>query len=127
MIIGTGIDIIEIERVKKAVKNARFIERVFTREEQVYCQARGAQAAASYAARFAAKEAVLKAFGTGLRKGSLQEISILNNALGAPAVFLTGYFDELAKEKKVGSIYVSLSHARQYAVAQVIFWGSEDK
>lgn len=127
MIIGTGIDIIEIERVKKAAKNARFIERVFTREEQLYCQSRGAQAPASYAARFAAKEAVLKAFGTGLRKGTLQEISVVNDALGAPAVLLSGYFGELAREKRISSIHVSLSHAREYAVAQVIFWGSEDK
>ena len=84
MVIGIGCDIIEIVRIKKAVERASFSERVFTPEEREYCSSRGLQAAASYAARFAAKEAVLKALGTGLRGGSLQEISITNDALGKP-------------------------------------------
>ena len=64
VIIGLGVDIVEISRMKKALENPRFIQRVFTEGEQAYCRSRGASAAASFAARWAGKEAVLKAFGT---------------------------------------------------------------
>ena len=84
MIVGIGCDIIEIERIARAIKRESFIQRVFTAKEAAYCQSRGQQAAASFAARFAAKEAVLKALGTGLREGSLQEIAVANDALGKP-------------------------------------------
>ena len=123
MIIGTGIDIIEIERIKKAIVNKRFVQRVFTVAEQKYCEGRGSQTAASYAARFAGKEAVLKAFGTGLVGGTLQDIEILPDAKGCPRVRLCGFFEEMAREIGVTSIYISLSHAREYAVAQTIFGG----
>lgn len=123
MIIGTGIDIIEIERIEKAISVERFIQRVYSEAEIEYCASRGAQAAASYAARFAGKEAVLKAFGTGLVKGKLKEIEILPDEKGAPKVHVYGYFKELSMELGVESIHISLSHARQYAVAQAIFWG----
>lgn len=66
MIKGLGIDIIEIGRIKKAIENENFLARVFTVKEIAYCEAKKAQKMASYAARFAGKEAVLKAFGTGL-------------------------------------------------------------
>lgn len=122
MILGTGIDIIEIERIKKAIKNKRFLERVFTTNEIKYCQSRGAQSAASYAARFAGKEAVLKAFGTGLVKGTLLDIEILPDGKGCPHVFLNGFFGEEAKRLEVNKIFISLSHAHAYATAQVIFW-----
>ena len=67
MVIGIGTDIVEIARVEKAVQSSHFRDRVYTVREQEYCDSRGRQAAASYAARFSGKEAVLKAFGTGLR------------------------------------------------------------
>lgn len=122
VIIGTGIDIIEIKRVKKAIESRRFVQRVFTQKEIDYCESRGAQAAASYAARFAGKEAIMKSFGTGLRKGALVEIEILPDKLGCPKVSLQGCFCRLAQEKKVTEIHISLSHAREYATAQVILW-----
>ncbi|MFA6850053.1 MAG: holo-ACP synthase [Selenomonadaceae bacterium] len=122
MIVGTGIDIIEIKRVRKAIESQKFVQRVFTQKEIVYCESRGVQAAASYAARFAGKEAIMKALGTGLRKGSLVEIEILSDALGCPTVSLNGYFCELAQEKRVTDIHISLSHAREYAAAQAILW-----
>ena len=125
MVVGLGTDIIEISRVHKALDNARFIERVFTESERVYCDSRGAQRDASYAARFAGKEAVLKAFGTGLRGGTLLEIEILPDALGCPQVSLYGYYAQLAAEKGVSRICISLSHAREYAVAQCIFEGED--
>lgn len=120
MIVGVGCDIIEIERIARAIKSESFIRRVFTAEEGAYCQRRGQQAAASFAARFAAKEAVLKALGTGLREGSLQEIAVDNDGLGKPLVQLSGHFAMLAKQLGVKNIQISLSHSRDFAVAYVI-------
>lgn len=120
MIVGVGCDIIEIERIARAIKSESFIRRVFTAEEAAYCQRRGRQAAASFAARFAAKEAVLKALGTGLREGSLQEIAVDNDGLGKPLVQLSGHFAMLAKQLGVKNIQISLSHSRDFAVAYVI-------
>lgn len=120
MIVGVGCDIIEIERIARAIKSESFIRRVFTAEEAAYCQRRGQQAAASFAARFAAKEAVLKALGTGLREGSLQELAVDNDGLGKPLVQLSGHFAMLAKQLGVKNIQISLSHSRDFAVAYVI-------
>lgn len=120
MIVGVGCDIIEIERIARAIKSESFIRRVFTAEEAAYCQRRGQQAAASFAARFAAKEAVLKALGTGLREGSLQEIAVDNDRLGKPLVQLSGHFAMLAKQLGVKNIQISLSHSRELATAYVI-------
>ena len=120
MIVGIGCDIIEIERIARAIKSESFIRRVFTAEEAAYCQRRGQQAAASFAARFAAKEAVLKALGTGLREGSLQEIAVDNDGLGKPLVQLSGHFAMLAKQLGVKNIQISLSHSGELATAYVI-------
>ena len=120
MIVGVGCDIIEIERIARAIKSESFIRRVFTAEEAASCQRRGQQAAASFAARFAAKEAVLKALGTGLREGSLQEIAVDNDGLGKPLVQLSGHFAMLAKQLGVKNIQISLSHSRELATAYVI-------
>lgn len=120
MIVGIGCDIIEIERIARAINSESFIRRVFTAEEAAYCQRRGQQAAASFAARFAAKEAVLKALGTGLREGSLQEIAVDNDGLGKPLVQLSGHFAMLAKQLGVKNIQISLSHSRELATAYVI-------
>lgn len=122
MIIGTGIDLTEIARVEKAARNPRFLKRVFSEREIAYCDSRGAQAAASYAARFAGKEAVLKAFGTGWTGGKLTDIEILPDEKGRPTVCLSGYFERAARQMNLGEIHVSLSHEKLYAVAQVIFW-----
>ncbi|MBR2215919.1 MAG: holo-ACP synthase [Selenomonadaceae bacterium] len=117
MILGVGTDIIEIDRVKRAIQNEHFIKRVYTDKEINYCESRGRQAASSYAARFAGKEAVLKAFGTGLRDGSLLDIEILPDELGAPQVTLYGHFAALAAKKNIAAAHISLSHAREYATA----------
>jgi holo-[acyl-carrier protein] synthase len=123
VIIGTGIDIIEINRIKDAIMRQSFVHRVFTACEQQYCESRGVQKASSYAARFAGKEAVMKAFGTGLAGGSLQDIEILLNEKGRPYVELSGQFAALAIDMGVTDIHISLTHARQYAAAQAILWG----
>lgn len=118
-----GIDIIEIDRVRQAIERSAFIKRVFTKIEQEYCEGRGVHRPASYAARFAGKEAVLKAFGTGLSGGTLQDIEIFNDHRGCPKVTLRGYYAELAKSMGVQQIFLSLTHAREYAAAQAILWG----
>ena len=125
MLAGIGTDIVEINRVRKAIANPRFRERVYTPAERGYCEGRGASMAASFAARFAGKEAVLKAFGTGLRGGTLKEIEILPDELGCPQVTLSGFFAELAQRKRVTRVAISLSHAREYATAQCVMEGAE--
>lgn len=124
MILGIGIDIVEIGRIKQALSQTGFVQRVFTQAEREYCEARGAQRSASYAARFAGKEAVMKALGTGLSKGRWQEVEITVNELGQPEVQLRGYFALRAKDLQATHTYISLSHAREYAVAQAILEGS---
>lgn len=126
MITGIGIDIIEIDRIKQALCNPKFISRVFTLQEQRYCDSRGAMRSASYAARFAGKEAVLKALGTGLVGGQWQDIQILPDEQGRPVVSLTGAFGNIAAQQGVKQILISLTHAQDYAAAQVIFWGGND-
>ncbi len=123
MVLGIGTDIVEVQRVRKALENARFKERVYTQGEIDVCEKRGMQAAASYAARFSAKEAVLKAFGTGLRGGTLQDIEILSDELGCPHVHLSGYYAELAAQRGVKQVHVSLSHTKEYATAQCVMEG----
>lgn len=123
MIIGIGVDIIEIERIRQAVSRERFVQKVFTAAEQQYCSSRGNSRFASYAARFAGKEAVMKAFGTGAAGGAWLDIEILNQPQGSPFVRLTGRFAELADRMQVSAIPVSLTHARDYAAAQAILWG----
>lgn len=123
MIIGIGCDIIEIERVKKACETDLFVKRVFTEKEIAYCNMRKTQAYSSFAARFAAKEAVLKAFGTGFRNGKLTEIEITNDELGKPIITLSGYHKALADEKGVANIHISLSHSKTQAIAYCIMEG----
>lgn len=123
MLIGVGCDVIEIARVAKAMERRAFVERVYAPEEIAYCQGRGKQAASSFAARFAVKEAVLKALGTGLRGGELTEIVIINDELGKPSVQLRGYHAELAQKLGVKNIAISMSHSRETALAYVVMEG----
>ena len=116
MIIGLGTDIIEIERVKKAVGKKNFLNNVFTKTEQNYCESRGKNSAASYAARFAAKEAFFKALGTGIFT-KLTDVEIINDERGAPKIFLHGKAKTLAESKCVEKIFISLSHSREFATA----------
>jgi holo-[acyl-carrier protein] synthase len=123
MILGIGIDVVEIERVRSALERPRFAERVFTAAERGYCEGRGVQRDASFAVRFAGKEAVLKALGTGLSAGSWQDVEILPDEAGRPVVRLSGYFGDLAARQGVTAVHISLSHAREVAAAQVVLWG----
>lgn len=123
MILGIGSDIIHVPRVAHAIMNERFIERVYTARERAYAERRGRGRAASLAARFAGKEAVLKAFGTGLREGRMTDVEILPDALGAPVVHLDGYFAARAVQMGVTNVWITLSHERDYALAYCVLEG----
>lgn len=125
MVLGVGCDIIEIARIKKAVARESFRQRVFTMAERAYCEGRGCQQYASFAAAFAAKEAVLKALGTGLRGGTLTEIEVVHDELGKPVISLSGYHQQLARQQGVTNIQLSLSHSRDNAIACVVMEGAE--
>ena len=116
MISGIGTDIIEIERIRKAVAKKNFRDNVFTENEQVYCESRGKNFAASYAARFAAKESFFKALGTGIVT-RLTDVEIINDERGAPKIFLRGKAETLAAGRK---IFLSMSHSRDFATAVCI-------
>lgn len=115
-----GIDIIEIERIANAVKRPSFIHRVFTEREQAYCKGRGKQQYASMAGIYAAKEAFLKALGTGLRYGSWQDICVIHDEWGAPQLECSGVFGQMVEERNITKIRLSISHCHAYAVANVV-------
>jgi holo-[acyl-carrier protein] synthase len=127
MIIGVGIDIIEISRIEEAIRRPAFINKVFTAAEQIYCEGRGRQRSASYAARFAGKEAVSKALGTGFSGGSWQDVEIILNEQGQPQVTLSGYFAGVAEQLGGAKIHISLTHARNYAAAQALLEGGNNE
>jgi holo-[acyl-carrier protein] synthase len=124
MIIGTGIDMIEVDRVKALVDKGEATQsRFYHTNEITYCNSQK-NYAESYAARFAAKEALFKAFGTGWRDGmAWHEIEIRLDALGKPELFLHG--ETLAKARSLGvqKIHLSLSHLKDLAVAIVVLEG----
>jgi holo-[acyl-carrier protein] synthase len=121
MIAGLGIDMIEIERVaEKIARSAGFKEKVFSANEITYCEAL-AHSAQHYAARFAAKEAFLKATGKGLAAGyELSEIEVVPDANGKPEIVLVGNFKEQARIHHWNKIFLSISHVKQMACAVVI-------
>jgi holo-[acyl-carrier protein] synthase len=119
MIFGIGTDIIEISRVKKAMQTLRFCTRFFTPEENEYFQQRNGRAE-TVAGNFAAKEAIAKAFGTGVRGFSLTDIEVLRDALGKPVVNLKGKLAAKAQELGIESVSVSISHCKEYAVAYAL-------
>jgi holo-[acyl-carrier protein] synthase len=123
MIIGIGCDLVQVERLKKSLSKEAFKNKVYTGKEIAYCEARGAHCAESYAARFAAKEALAKALGTGFRGGSLPEIEVVNDELGQPRIELTGEFARLAATRGCKKIFVSLSHTDNLAIAQIVLEG----
>ncbi len=128
MNITCGTDIVEIDRIKKAVnKTATFIDRIYTVAEQAYCVSKKAGRYSSLAARFAAKEAVAKAFGTGLGEHAApSEIEILNDPIGKPYISLKGTAKETFRRIGAEKIDISLSHGRDYAVAFAVITYKED-
>ena len=114
----TGVDIIEIPRIQQVLDRygQRFLDRVFTPSEIAYCRGR----APNLAGRFAAKEATMKALGTGVRGVGWKDIEVVRAESGAPSVKLHGRAEQRAKRLQVGEISLSMSHSREYAVAFVV-------
>jgi holo-[acyl-carrier protein] synthase len=122
VIISIGIDIIEVARIREVLlRTPRFTERVYTRAERAYCDSRGVVAAQHYAARFAAKEAALKALQTGWRGGiSWQDVEVSAHHSGAPYLIFTGEVLTIFKKFGATATHLSLSHTSEHAIAQVI-------
>ena len=123
MIVGSGVDIAEVDRIQAAAERfgARFIERVFTAGEIAYVERRKAGRYERYAARFAAKEAGMKAIGTGWRRGvRWRDIEVTNLRSGKPTLLLHGVAAEFAERLGVKNTALSLTHTAREALAWVI-------
>ncbi|MCQ2361820.1 MAG: holo-ACP synthase [Acidaminococcaceae bacterium] len=123
MVKGVGCDLVTVARMEKAVQQTGFLTRVFTEKEIAYCESRGMQKIASLSARFAAKEAVLKALGTGLRNGKLTDVEVIQDDLGQPGILLHGEIKKIADNKEIKNIQLSLSHEGGQALAMVVMEG----
>ena len=120
MIVGIGNDIIEIERIEKAISKESFKNKVYTQRELENIKKRGNRAE-TYAGVFSAKEAISKAIGTGVREFSLTDLEILNDDLGKPYVVVSERLDKIIKSKKENyQIEISISHSKKYATAVAI-------
>ena len=122
MVLGLGTDLIETKRVEESIARFgdRFLERIFTAGEIAYCQ-RKKNAAESFAARFAAKEAGAKALGTGISRGvTWKEFEVRREASGRPTLHMSGRAAELAEAIGVKKVQLSLTHSRELALAVVV-------
>lgn len=122
MIVGTGIDIVEVARVAALIERfgERFLRRIFTAAEVRYCQDKK-NSVERFAARFAAKEAALKALGTGLRLGiTWHDVEIRHEPGGRPIIVFSGKAAVLARKAGAASSSVSITHTTETALAQVI-------
>ena len=120
MIVGIGNDIIEIERIEKAISKEGFKNKVYTQKELENIEKRGDRVE-TYAGIFSAKEAISKAIGTGVREFSLTDLEILNDDLGKPYVAVSEKLDKIIKDKKEDyQIENSISHSKKYATAVAI-------
>ncbi|MDF1580464.1 MAG: holo-ACP synthase [Desulfuromonadales bacterium] len=120
-IAGIGTDIVRVERFREFLKMGKtgIIERIFTPEERAYALGKK-DPATHLSARFAAKEAFLKALGLGLREGvHWRDIEVRNDALGKPSLFFGGRAAEIIAERNLSNVQLSYSHEREYAVAMV--------
>ena len=121
-IFGIGIDVIEVERIEDAVQEFgdRFLERIFTEGEREYC-GRQSRPEIHYAARWAAKEAVSKAFGTGIgTELNWTEIEVVRRDSGEPTLALTGKAQAFAEGNAIREVKISLTHAKHYAAANAV-------
>ena len=123
-IIGTGVDIVENSRIKKLILNNSLLNRVFTNEE-ILISKNMKNKASYFAKRFAAKEAFVKALGTGFRNGfNFKDISVINDKFGKPSFFITKKIKNLIKKRlKINSFnfFLSISDEKKYSIAFVIF------
>jgi len=122
MIVGTGIDIAEVPRIAESIQRFgdRFLRRVFTESEIQYCESKSNRIE-RYAARFAAKEAAMKALGTGWSRGvRWRDIEVFRQPGGRPTIKFHGKAAEFASRMSTKNVALSLSHTSEQAIAQVI-------
>ncbi len=122
MIVGTGIDIAEVERIGKSIERfgRRFLERVFTTEEIRYCESK-ANKAERYAGRFAAKEAAMKAIGTGWNRGvTWHDVEVVRAPGGRPIIVFRNRAEEFLRKLGAVRAHLSITHTAESAMAQVI-------
>ena len=122
MIVGTGVDIAEVERIAASIERfgQRFLERVFTPEEIRYCESK-ANKAERYAGRFAAKEAAMKALGTGWSRGvTWHDVEVMRAPGGRPTIAFRGKAAEFFRKLGAVHAHLSITHTRETAMAQVI-------
>lgn len=127
VIVGVGVDIVEVARIQKMLDREQdaFLARVFTAQERDYCLKRG-QPAESLAARFAAKEALMKVLGTGWGEGvGFQQVEVVRDDRGNPGLELTGEAATVATKLGIHRLHVSLSHTNDHAVALVVAEGTD--
>jgi holo-[acyl-carrier protein] synthase len=122
LIVGTGIDLIEVERIQRAVERhgERLLTRLFTPAEIAYCNEGGKVRFHRFAARFAAKEAALKALGLGLRGVRWTEVEVVRLGTGQPTLRLSERLTAVAHERGITALHLSLTHTQAYAMAQVV-------
>jgi holo-[acyl-carrier protein] synthase len=121
-IVGTGVDICEVARVRDAIERfgERFLKRIFTAAEREYCESKRNRIE-RYAARFAAKEAAMKAIGTGLRRGvTWQDFEVGREPGGRPTMIFKGKAAEFTSRSGTKRSHLSMSHTSELAIAQVI-------
>ena len=127
MILGVGLDVCDVDRIRRALEaptGTRFRARVFTDEEQAYCEARRRGRFASYAVRFAAKEAAMKALGTGWAGGvAWRDFEVVRAAGDAPRLVVHGRAATIARRAGIGRWLLALTHTDESAVASVIAEG----
>jgi holo-[acyl-carrier protein] synthase len=122
MILGIGTDIVDIRRFAgiMARRGDRFLARLFTARERAYCDGK-AEPASHYAARFAAREAALKALGTGFAGGiGWRDVEVVRGLGGPPRLVLYRRAEEIRRERMIATLHLSLSHEKEYALAFVI-------
>lgn len=127
MILGTGVDIVNVGRIRESVERngERFLGKLFLPAETEYCFS-GAREYEHLAARFAAKEAFLKALGTGAsQEAGFREIEVTRDERGRPGIRLHGRAAAFAAEKGVLRMHLSISHEKEFAIAQVVLEGRE--
>jgi holo-[acyl-carrier protein] synthase len=122
MIVGIGVDIVEVDRVRQAIERQedRFLNRIFTPAEQEFCR-KHHNSFPHYAVRFAAKEALFKALGTGWAKGvTWLDVEVRREGQSAPTLLLSSEAQRLSAAMGTRSVHITLSHTHQFAVAMVI-------
>lgn len=123
MIVGMGTDLVEIGRIRRSIElyGDRFLNRIYTPLEQAYCAKRGVSAAESFAARFAAKEAAMKALATGMWRGvNWKDFEVSNESSGRPVLRFHGQAQVHAERLRTKGIWISLSHTIDHAIAMVV-------